>query len=321
MCYRRRNAAEGGGQMTIRPRIPPLGALRAFEAAARLLSFRAAADELGVTQSAISHQIAAIEAFLKVKLFARSPGRVELTDAGVLYYLYLRDAFEKIVRGTALISRLGTTGDLVVETYITVVVRWLIPRLPAFRQANPDLTIRFGTSQLDWELNIDTADVGIIQTRRPDRAALRYTPLHKARLMTVCAPAVAERLAGGTDAERIRHVSRLVVYTAPDDWPLWLDAGGMAADEPAATLQFDSYLLAIEAAIDGQGIAVAPDFLVAGDLAAGRLVSPFARRVEQPEQWFMICRKERFSDPRIRRFEQWLSAQFAERAAAVAQST
>ncbi len=294
----------------IRRRLPPLGALRAFEASARLLSFRRAAEELGVTQSAISHQIATLEDSLKVRLFERMP-RLALTDAGVLYFPYLQEAFEKIARGTALIDRLGASDDLVVATYITFVVRWLIPRLAAFRKSNPDLTIRFGTSQLDWELNIDSSDVGIIQTRRPDRSYIHYLPLHRARLALVCAPAVAEKLGSRPNAARLRQASRLVVYTAPDDWPLWTQAAGVPNSEPNATIQFDSYLLAIEAAVDGQGVALAPDFLVAADLKSGRLAAPFAVDVEQPEQWFMICRKERMTDPRIQRFGAWLRTQFA----------
>lgn len=166
--------------MMSKPRIPPLGALRAFEASARLLSFRLAGDELGVTQSAISHRIAELETILGVKLFERLPRGVSLTDAGTLYYPYMRDAFEKIARGTALINRIGTTDDLALETYATFAIRWLIPRLTDFRKVNPNLAIRIGTSQLDWELNIDSSDIGIIHTTRPERMNLHYRLLVKA---------------------------------------------------------------------------------------------------------------------------------------------
>ncbi|MHC1548935.1 LysR substrate-binding domain-containing protein [Phyllobacterium sp. K27] len=298
--------------MMSKPRIPPLGSLRAFEASARLLSFRLAGDELGVTQSAISHRIAELETILGVKLFERLPRGVSLTDAGTLYYPYMRDAFEKIARGTALINRIGTTDDLAIETYATFAIRWLIPRLTDFRKINPNLAIRIGTSQLDWELNIDNSDIGIIHTTRPERMNLHYQQLVKAQMRPVCSPAVAERIAGyDTDAKALGKVPRLALYTAPEDWDTWLDAAGIADMTRTVTLKFDTYLAAVQSALDGQGVAVAPDFLVEDDIKAGRLVAPFSLKVPQPGAWYMICRKERVGETRIKQFENWLVNQFA----------
>jgi len=291
-------------------RLPPLGALRAFEAAARLLSFRLAADELGVTQSAISHQVAALETFLNVSLFVRSPRRVVLTDAGVLYAPYAREAFERIARGTALMTRLSTNDDLVIEAYPTFVVRWLIPRLGMLREARPGLNIRFGTSQLDWELNIDAADVGVIYSLRPERPHLHYRRLAQAQLVPVCAPALAAKIGARAQRNKLHGITRLVLYTAPDDWRVWLDAAGMPDQDRQPTVKFDSYLTAIEAAVDGHGIAIAPLFLVAEDLRAGRLSRPFGLATPQPGAWYMICREERRADARIAWFESWLVGQF-----------
>jgi LysR family glycine cleavage system transcriptional activator len=290
--------------------LPPLGPLRAFEAAARLLSFRLAAQELGVTQSAISHQISALEDFLKIKLFERLPKGVALTEAGNLYAPYASAAFERIASGTSLIARLGNTDDLIIEAYPTFVVRWLIPRLALLRDARPDLKIRFGTSQLDWELNIDSADVGIIYTLRRDRPQLHYTHLAQARLVPVCAQSLAMKLGSGGVSRMLRRVTRLVLYTAPDDWRTWLEAAGVEDWQRQPTVKFDSYLTAIEAAVDGHGIAIAPEFLVAGDLKTGRLVRPFELAVAQPGAWYLICREERREDPRIVWFENWITAQF-----------
>lgn len=293
--------------MMSKPRIPPLGSLRAFEASARLLSFRLAGDELGVTQSAISHRIAEIETILGVKLFERLPRGVALTDAGTLYYPYMRDAFERIARGTALINRIGTTDDLALETYATFAIRWLIPRLTDFRRINPGLAIRIGTSQLDWELNIDSSDIGIIHTTRPERLNLHYRLLIKADMFPVCSPAVAARTDG---LKNLNKIPRLALYTSPEDWGTWLDAAGVTDGAQAVTLKFDTYLAALQSALDGQGLAVAPDFLVADDLRAGRLVAPFSLKVPQPGAWYMICRKERVNEARIRQFESWLVDQF-----------
>ncbi len=290
--------------------LPPLGPLRAFEAAARLLSFRAAAEELGVTQSAVSHQIATLEEFLKVKLFERLPRRVVLTDPGVLYAPYARAAFERIARGTSLISRMGNTDDLIIEAYPTFVVRWLIPRLASLRKARPDLKMRFETAQLDWELNIDSADVGVIYTARPERPQHYYRRLFQARLVPVCSQAVASQLGRHAPAKSIRRVTRLVLYTAPDEWRIWLEAAGLPDWERQPTVKFDSYLVAIEAALDGHGVAIVPEFLVESDLKSGKLVSPFGPSVPQPGAWYLICREERREDPRIVWFEQWMMEQF-----------
>ena len=291
--------------------LPPLGALRSFEAAARLLSFQRAAEELGVTQSAVSHQIAALEHYLNVKLFERLPRRVVLTDAGILYAPYASAAFERIASGTALLRRIGNTDDLVIEAYATFVVRWFIPRLDAIRQARPGLQLRFGTSQLDWELNIDSADVGVIYSHRTDRPNVYYRRLVQAQLVPVCTSRIRDLLGATPTPGALRRHTRLVLYTAPDDWRLWLEAVGLHDWADQAAVKFDSYLTAIEAAVDGQGIAIAPEFLVADDLQAGRLVRPFELSVAQPGAWYLICRADRRHESRISWFEEWIVAQFA----------
>ena len=291
--------------------LPSLTALRAFEAAARHLSFRAAAEELAVTQSAVSHQVADLEKSLGVALFRREARRVALTEAGLLYYPFLRDAFERIAQGTALVTRTSTSGELNVQVYITVAVRWLIPRLPHFQSAHPDILVRFSASHIDWEFDETAADLGIICTNQPDRAALHYTHLFDARLVPVCSPAVAQAGLGLRQPADLVNHALLQLYTATDEWPVWLAAAGMPNVKGRAAPKFDSYLLALEAAIDGQGVAIAPHFLVAADLRSGRLVKPFRLEVAQPRRWYLVCRKERRSEPRIARFRDWLSGQVA----------
>ena len=291
--------------------LPPLAALRAFEAAARHLSFRAAAEELAITQSGISLQIAGLERRLGAVLFRRMARRVELTEAGAIYYPYLRDAFERIAQGTALVGRQAASGELAIQVYVTVAARWLIPRLHRFQAAYPSLLVRMSTSQVDWEFDPDIADLGIICTRRADRTKLAYTHLFDARLFPVCSPAVVQ---GGTGlkqpAELVNH-TLLQLYTSADDWRVWLEAAGVPELVGRAGPRFDSYLLAIEAAIEGQGIAIAPHFMVAADLKAGRLVKPFAIETQQPASWYLACRKERADEPRIGYFRDWLKAEIA----------
>jgi LysR family glycine cleavage system transcriptional activator len=283
--------------------LPALAALRAFEAAARLSSFRRAAEELRITQSAISHQIARLEESVNTRLFRRHARRVELTEAGAQFYPFVRDGFERLAQGTALLTRKGLAGDLTVQVYVTVAVRWLIPRLFGFQRDNPDLLVRLSTSHLDWEFDADSCDVGIIYTTRPNRSQLHYAPLLKANLFPVCSPELAPHLAQPADLER---QVLLHVYTAAEDWRAWLGAAGLAAIGGRAAPKFDSYLLALEAAVEGQGVAIAPHFLVAADLRAGRLVRPFEAQAQQPGGWFLVCRGERRAEAPIVRFRDWL---------------
>jgi LysR family glycine cleavage system transcriptional activator len=282
------------------PNLPPLASLRAFEAAARHLSFRAAADELSVTQSAISHQVAELERRLGVPLFVRTNRRVVLTEAGAQFQPYVRDAFESIRQGTSVVMRSGTTLD--VQVYVTVAVRWLIPRLHDFTSANPDTRVRLNTSTLDWEFDETAGDVAIVCTERPDRPGLHATHLFDAQLTAVCSPSLLP-------VDPSRH-ALLQLYTAPEEAEAWLRAAGLPAAAAPST-RFDSYLLAIEAAIEAQGIAVVPTFLVGTDLRSGRLVAPIDVSIPQPRRWYMVCRAGQQHLPHVQAFTDWLQSQIA----------
>jgi LysR family transcriptional regulator, glycine cleavage system transcriptional activator len=277
--------------------LPPLASLRAFEAAARHLSFRAAADELSVTQSAISHQVAELERRLGVPLFHRRSRRVELTEAGATYQPYVREAFDRIAQGTALVTRSGTTLD--VQVYVTVAVRWLIPRLHDFTTTHPETRVRLNTSTFDWEFDETAGDVAIVCTERPDRPGLHATHLFDAQLTAVCSPAL--------QPIDLAQQTVLQLYTAPDEAEAWLRAAGLPG--APSTTGFDSYLLAIEAAIDGQGLAVVPTFLVEADLRNGRLVAPSDVVIPQPRRWYMVCRAGQQHLPHVQAFTDWLQSQ------------
>ncbi|MFZ4721390.1 MAG: LysR substrate-binding domain-containing protein [Ilumatobacteraceae bacterium] len=279
--------------------LPPLAALRAFDAVARHRSFRAAAAELAVTQSAVSHQVAELERRLGVQLFRRTSRRVELTEAGATYQPYVRDAFDRIEQGTLLVTRGGTTLD--VQVYVTVAVRWLIPRLHSFNQLHPDTRVRLNTSTLDWEFDDRAGDVAVVCTDRPDRPGLHATHLFDAQLTAVCSPSV--------EPIDLAQQTVLQLYTAPDEAEAWLRAAGLPG--APSTTGFDSYLLAIEAAIDGQGLAVVPTFLVEADLRNGRLVAPSDVVIPQPRRWYMVCRAGQQHLPHVQAFTDWLQSQIA----------
>ena len=286
--------------------LPSLTALRSFEAAARHKSFRRAAEELGITQSAVSHQIAALEDALKVALFRRVSRGMVLTDAGAQFYPYLRDGFDRIAQGASLVSRAELGGDLTVQVYVTVAVRWLVPRIHHFQARHPGILVRFHTRDFHWEFDPAFADIGMISTLKPDNPDLAYTHLFDAKLVPVCTPGIAQAGMGMRQPADLVNHALLQVYTAVEDWHVWLDAAGIPQLKGRAAAKYDSYLLAIEAAIDGQGVALVPHFLAAPDIKSGRLVQPFAIDVQQPARWYLACLKERAEEPRIRRFREWI---------------
>ena len=282
---------------------PPLNALRAFEAAARHQSFRLAAEELSITPSAVSHQVANLEKHMGKALFQRAGRNAELTAAGQAFFPFIHEAMEKIDAGARLLNR-HSPQELTVQVYITMAARWMMPRLHRLQAACPDLLVRFNASQMDWEFDPQSADVGIICTLAPDRPGLDYIPLFEAGLIAVCSPKLFDQSEPGAD-ELLRH-TLLEVYTASNNWDVWLSAAGIARSAAAASIRFNSYLLALEAAADGQGIALVPDFLAAPDLESRRLVQPVPLSVPQPEKWHLVAWKGRFQEPAAGQFRDWL---------------
>jgi LysR family transcriptional regulator, glycine cleavage system transcriptional activator len=297
--------------VTLRPRLPPFSALRAFEAAARHLSFRGAGEELCVTHSAISHQVRDLERDLGGPLFWRTGRRVELTEAGAMLFPVLREAFARIGETTAHLRQRAGSGEITMQVYVTVASRWLLPRLHRFETANPELRLRLSTSHRGWDFDSGNADVGIIYREPPLEPDLDYVLLFRSRLVAVADHGL---IRGGVGlrqpAELINH-RLLSVYTAQGDWPRWLDAAGVGVLASHRSLLFDSYLLALEAAIDGRGVALVPDFVAAADLRAGRLMQPFELAVPQAGAWYLVSRRERTSDRGIGQLRQWLIAEVA----------
>lgn len=290
----------------VRRTLPPLTTLRAFEAAARLVSFKAAAEELRVTQSAISHQVASLERHLGTPLFLRLPGRVELSEAGAVYFPVVQDALDRIALTTDLIRQTNAPTALTVQVYVTVAVRWLIPRLQTFKAASPEIAVNLDASLLDWEFNPDRADIGFIYTRTPNRPGHTYTLLRRERLVGVCAPAIAKAIGTPDD---LRHFSFLSVSGNTEDAAIWAGSVGASGLSQKSSPLFDSNLLAIEAAANGQGVVVVPEFLVAGDIASGNLVAPLASEVMQPGGWYLVHLERRGGEKAIHKFLHWIQNQ------------
>ena len=282
-------------------RLPSLNGLRAFEAAARHGGFVGAAEELHVTQAAISRMVRLLEERLQVRLFERRPNGLALTPQGRMLQPRLTAAFDAIAGAAAQVLAVGLQPVLTVGVGPSFAVRWLIPRLADFHRNNPGLEVRLATGGAINPFNEEWT-CGIL-LGNGDWPGYEAEQLFSTELILVCAPAIARRLA---EPAQLEKETWLKAVHAPEDHRLWLKAAGAAAALCASTITFDNYGMALQAAIDGVGVAVALRAYVEDDIAAGRLVSPFAVAVPADRAWYLVYRPFRCEDPALIAFRQWL---------------
>jgi LysR family transcriptional regulator of beta-lactamase len=282
----------------IRPHLP-LNALRAFEAAARHLSFTSAAIELCVTPAALSHQVKALEERLDTPLFRRLPRGLALTDEGLALLPVLRDSFDRIA------EMLGRFQDGMVREVLTVgavgtfAVGWLLPRLAGFHEAYPFVDLRLSTNNN----RVDIAAEGLDYAIRFGDGAWHGTEAHllfEAPSTPLCTPDVAARLHMPADLAR----ETLLRSYRSDDWPDWFRAAGIAAP-PVRGPVFDSSWIMIEAAILGGGVALAPSSMFQRELREERLVQPFECQVVTGGYWLTRLKSKK-PTAAMRAFEQWV---------------
>jgi LysR family glycine cleavage system transcriptional activator len=286
--------------------IPPLNALRAFEAAARTGSFKDAALELHVSQSAVSHQIKHLEQVLGVKLFDRGTRAVVLTEAGRSYLPFLQQAFDSISDGTRLVTRVTREHILTIRMYSTFAVRWLISRLHGFQERHPDLQVRLMTSQLDTALPDEDIDLAVIIGHpMPGRVHFQY--LFSPTMFPVCSPKLMSGRKRIRRPDDLSEFTILQVYPSAGDWAAWLKATGAKGVDPDSGLRFDSYDHALRMAARGMGVALAMQPYVSEDLAAGLLVAPLPRHtVAAPGDWYLVYMAEHRRQHKIAAFQAWL---------------
>ena len=295
----------------MRKPLPPLTALKSFEAAARNGSFKLAAEELCVSHSAVSHQIKQLEAFLNVELFVRKARAVELSKLGKLYYPVLRDAFDKIADGTSLILSPRSEGVLTIQIYSTFAIRWLIPRLPKFYSAHPEIQVRLNTSQLDVDFEHDDVDVWVMIGSRSS-TDLHYDYLFTPELFPVTSPSLMQGEKGIKSPEDLVRETILQVYPSEKDWYVWLDGVGVKGVDPLSGLQFDSYDHALSTAMQGMGVALGMQPYVERDIASGLLVEVFpGQRIKAAGEWYLVCRQDRAEQEKIQVFREWMLAEIA----------
>ena len=288
-------------------RLPSLNGLRAFEAAARHLSFTVAASELNVTQTAVSHQIRRLEEELGVRLFVRQNRALALTPEAKDYLPGVRAAFNDLRLATDRLLRRDDDHVLTVSTLASLAAKWLLPRLATFQESHPGIDVRITTSP------------GLVDFRNGDvDAAIRYGRGHwpgtradwltADELFPVCSPALLEGDKPLRCPEDLAHYTLLHSSGGyDDDWRLWLTAAGLPSNiskQPGLT--FDLIFLTLQAAIDGSGVAMGRTSYVEADIAKGRLVVPFKVTLPADAGFYLVTPEAKADPPKLRAFRQWL---------------
>lgn len=287
--------------------LPPLNSLRAFEAAARHGSFRYAAEELNVSHSAISHHIKLLESSLEVELFHREVRSVTLTERGKAYYPILRDAFENIADGTEKIREKISKNVLTIQTYITF-AGWLIPRLDNFQKKHPDIQVHLNTSPFDANLGNSDADVSILMGYKT-KPKTDYGYLFTSKIFPVCSPSFLQENPDLKRPEDLKPHQLLSMQNAEQDWPNWFAAAGIK--EPVDTncgIRFDSYSLALDAAKNSVGVALALRPFRMKDLRENKLIELFNINTQAYGDWYFTFREGRESN-KIYKFKKWVISQ------------
>ncbi len=288
-------------------RLPPLNALRAFESAARHLSFTRAAEELNVTQAAISHQVKGLEERLGIALFRRLNRALLLTDAGQAYLPAVHDAFDRIAEATARLTAHDRAGVLTVSVLPSFAAKWLVPRLGGFRHAHPDIDVHIAPSDRLTDFAREDVDLAI-RYGKGEWPGLRADRMLTEEIFPVCSPRLLEgphRLRTPAD---LRHHT-LLHDDMRIDWRLWLLAAGVDGIDASRGPSFTDSSMVIQAAVEGQGVALGRSALAADDLAAGRLVKPFDISLPAAVAYYVVCPEATAGRPKIVAFREWVIAE------------
>lgn len=285
-------------------KLPPLNALPCFEAAARLLNFSKAAEELSVTPGAVSRAIKHLEDQLQVQLFERGTRSARLTRVGEPYAIAVREALEQLSSATTVATSRRSDSTLNVSTSDGFAGRWLVPRLYRFHRARPDIDVRVSTTGKLATFYGDGIDIAV-RYGHGNYPGLTAEFLTDEEVFPVCSPALLKGKHALRRPEDLKHHA-LIRDAYPVDWAAWLAEAGVKGSNHRRGLTFDSYTFAVDAAVKGEGVALGRSTLVADDLAAGRLVRPFKQALKGVSSYFVVYPPDAIRQRKIREFRSWL---------------
>lgn len=291
-------------------KLPPLATLRAFEAAARHLSFKRAADELAVTPTAISHQIRLLEETLGQKLFERRTRHVIMTSAGQTLYAPLRDSFDAIAQAVERVSAMKVASTVTLTATMAFTSKWLVPRAPSFRERFPGINLRLLASDDVIDLRAGAADIAV-RYGAGTYSGCRSQLLFQETFAPVCSPHLTIR----TPADLEEHALIHSEWRQPDEitptWPRWYAKAGLPYQRSGSDIVFTDETHAIQAAVAGHGIALAGVALVADELATGNLIVPLGPTLTG-RGFFLVVPESRLGDENIEAVREWLTGEAAQ---------
>ncbi|WP_299495550.1 transcriptional regulator GcvA [uncultured Shewanella sp.] len=291
-------------------RLPPLNAVKAFEAAARQLSFTRAAEELFVTQAAVSHQIKALEEFLGLKLFRRKNRSLLLTEEGQSYFLDIKDLFVQLSDATDRLLARSAIGSLTVSTSPSFAIQWLVPRLSKFSELNPDIDVRIKAVDNEQSSLSDDVDVAIYygQGHWP---GVHADKLRNEVLIPVCSPMLLKGPKPlNTPSDLKNHT--LLHDASRQDWQAWFKQTGVGDINVNQGPIFSHSSLVLQAAAYGQGVALGYSVLASPDIKAGRLICPFPDVLVSKNAYYLVCEQNLAEVGKITAFREWMLSMFEE---------
>ena len=291
-------------------RLPHLNGLRAFDAVARHMSYTKAAEELGVTPAAVSQQVKMLEDYLGLELFRRAKRAIFLTDAAQLMLPEVREGFELVASGLSRARAQRVRRYLVVSVTPSVAAKWLMPRLERFAAQQPEIDIRLDTTTRVIEFSREDVDVAV-RYGPGNWPGLEVVKLMNEEVFPICSPKLrrgehALRSPGDLRHHTLIHDDSMPSHSDFPKWAFWLKAAGVSGIDATRGLHVNASLLAIQAAIDGQGVALGRSVLVHADLAARRLVKPFDLTFPLRFGYYIVHPRKPRAAPAIQAFKRWL---------------
>ena len=296
-------------------KLPPLNSLRAFEAAARWLSFAKASEELHVTPAAISQQIKQLEDYLGVALFHRMTRAIRLSEEARTVLPLLTEGFDKLAEAVSRLSHEEESGRLTVSTTPTFAAKWLLPRLPDFSDQYPDIDLLLDASFVPRDFDRDDIDISV-RLSPGEHPGLHVSRIFDEEFSPVCSPGLltgSKPLNKPEDLKhhRLLHVDWGYLSLSMPDWRMWSQAVGIEPFDLKHGSHFTIESMCIEAAINGSGVALVSHHAIEGDLKAGRLVKPFDLALPADLSYWLVCPPEYLRRSKVKAFSDWLLQQAA----------